>query len=297
MASVVSQGNCTGTSVAFEVMLSPKVENARKPRLTPLKGKESFNIQLLVEKQLAAEKRRKSIEGEVLAKAASRSEHVVQVQQNKLLTVAEKSRMAEEKLKQKMCTHSENKEAQIKALYSRLHAKEQHIKEVQANLREIIASFSKKAEEKIQQKEAVSKENLELHRKAQMERWQAHEKRIQEVLASLQESIEKQSKIAEVNLQQKMETTTEKREALIRSLQERLQFKSQKIEQARQLVDALVQEQSKVCKQKLQQKLEQSEEKRNALLRALQERLEAHDKHVEEVYHQVKTQRAEKAQG
>lgn len=238
-----------------------------------------------------------SIEGEVLAKAASRSEHVVQVQQNKLLTVAEKSRMAEEKLKQKMCTHSENKEAQIKALYSRLHAKEQHIKEVQANLREIIASFSKKAEEKIQQKEAVSKENLELNRKAQMERWQAHEKRIQEVLASLQESIEKQSKTAEVNLQQKMETTTEKREALIRSLQERLQFKSQKIEQARQLVDALVQEQSKVCKQKLQQKLEQSEEKRNALLRALQERLEAHDKHVEEIYQQVKTQRAEKAQG
>lgn len=52
-------GNCTGTSVAFEVMLSPKVKNARKPRLTPLKGKESFNIQLLVEKQLAAEKRRK----------------------------------------------------------------------------------------------------------------------------------------------------------------------------------------------------------------------------------------------
>lgn len=232
-----------------------------------------------------------------MAKAASRSERIIQVQQNKQQTVAEKSRMAEEKLKQKMSLHIEKKEAQIKALTGRLHAKEQHIKEVQANLREIIASFSKRAEEKIQQKEVVSKENLELHRKAQMERWQAHEKRIQEVLATLQESIEKQSKTAEANLKQKMETTAEKREALIRSLQERLKFKSQKIEQARQLVDMLVQEQSKVCEQKMKQKLEQSEEKRNAQLRALLKRLEAHDKHVEEVYHQVKTKRAEKSQG
>lgn len=53
--------NSRRNSVAFEVLLSPKVQNARKPRLTPLKGKENLNIQLLEEKQLAAEKRRKVI--------------------------------------------------------------------------------------------------------------------------------------------------------------------------------------------------------------------------------------------
>lgn len=238
-----------------------------------------------------------SFEGELLAKAAIKNEHINQVKLTKQQTVEEQSRMAEEKHRQKMSSHIENKEAQIKALIDRLHAKDQHIKEVQAKLQEIRASHAKKAEEKIQQKEAISKETLQLQRKAQMERWQAREKRIQEVLATLQESIEKQSKMAEITLQQKMETTAENRQAQIRSLQERLQFKSRKIEQARQLVDALVQEQSKICQEKLKLKLEQSEEKRNARFRALQERLEAHDKHVEEVCQQVKSLRSEKAQG
>ena len=233
----------------------------------------------------------------MLANLAVKIERINQVQQTKLKTEEEQSRMAEEKHKEKMDLHIENKEAMIKALIDRLHAKDQHIKEVQAKLREISASHAKKVEQKIQQKEAITKENLELQRKAQMERWQAHEKHIQEVLATLQESIEKQSKTAEENLQQKMATTKENRQAQIRALQERLQIKSQKIDQARQLVDALVEEAQKSYEEKLKQKMEQSEEKRNAELRKIKERLEAHDKHVEEVYQQVKTMRAEKAQG
>ena len=50
--------NCSSNSVAFEVVFSPGVENARKPRLTPRKGKESLNKQQLEEKMKAAEKRR-----------------------------------------------------------------------------------------------------------------------------------------------------------------------------------------------------------------------------------------------
>ena len=238
-----------------------------------------------------------SSQGELLAKAAIKNEYISQVQLTKQQAVEEQSRMVEEKLKQKMCLHMEKKEAQIKALIDRLHAKDQHIKEVQEKLKEISMCHAKKVEEKIQQKEALTKENLELNRKAQMHRWQAHEKRIQEVLAALQGSIEKHSKAVEMSLQQKMEITAEKRQAQIRLLQERLQIKSQKVEQARQLVDTLVQEQSKVCQEKLKQKLERSEEKRNAQLKALQERLEADNKHVEEVCQLVKTRRAEKAQG
>lgn len=51
--------NCSSNSVAFEVIFSPGVENARKPRLTPRKGKENLNKQQLEEKMKAAEKRRK----------------------------------------------------------------------------------------------------------------------------------------------------------------------------------------------------------------------------------------------
>lgn len=43
--------------MAYEVIFSPKVENARKPRLTPRRGKE--NKQQIEEKMKAAEKRRK----------------------------------------------------------------------------------------------------------------------------------------------------------------------------------------------------------------------------------------------
>lgn len=50
--------NCSSNSVAFEVVFSPGVENARKPRLTPRKGKDSLNKQQLDEKMKAAEKRR-----------------------------------------------------------------------------------------------------------------------------------------------------------------------------------------------------------------------------------------------
>jgi len=50
--------NCSSNSVAFEVVFSPGAENARKPRLTPRKGKESLNKQQWDEKMKAAEKRR-----------------------------------------------------------------------------------------------------------------------------------------------------------------------------------------------------------------------------------------------
>ena len=43
--------------MAYEVIFSPKLENARKPRLTPRRGKE--NKQQIEEKMKAAEKRRK----------------------------------------------------------------------------------------------------------------------------------------------------------------------------------------------------------------------------------------------
>lgn len=52
--------NCASNNVSFVVLLSPSVENARKPRITPRKGiKENLDKQQLEEKQKAAEERRK----------------------------------------------------------------------------------------------------------------------------------------------------------------------------------------------------------------------------------------------
>ena len=232
-----------------------------------------------------------------MAKAALHQVRIDQAKTIKQQTAEEQSRMTKEKIMQKMELHIGNKEAQIRGLIDRLHAKDQYIKEVQGKLRNIIELYTKKVEEKIQQKEAITKENLELQRQAQLERWEAREKHIKEVLATLQESIEQQSKLTEWNLQQKMEVTAEKRQSLIRSLQERLRYKSQKIEQARQIVEALIQENSKYHEEKQKQKLEQSEEKRKAYQKAKQDKLVAHQEHVEEVCKHVKTQRAAKAQG
>ena len=99
--------------------------------------------------------------------------------------------------------------------------------------------------QKEQQKEAVIKDNLESHRKAQTERWLARERHAREILAALQESTEKQSKLTEENLEVKMATTEEKRQALIHTLQERLRIRSGETKQARQLVEALVEEAKK----------------------------------------------------
>lgn len=95
------------------------------------------------------------------AKAVTKNQQINRVQLTKQQTEEEQTRMAEEKYKRNMYLHIENKEAQIKALIDRLHAKDQHIKEVQAKLQEITKLHAKKLEERIQQKEAMTKENLE----------------------------------------------------------------------------------------------------------------------------------------
>ena len=57
MFVIILKGRSSGNGVAYDLILSPKVENARKPRLTPLKGKE--NKEELEEKMTAAEMRKK----------------------------------------------------------------------------------------------------------------------------------------------------------------------------------------------------------------------------------------------
>lgn len=292
MASVDTpehQETPSSNGVAYDLILSPKVENARKPRLTPRRGKE--NKEQLDEKMKAVEKRKKSIDGEKQAKVAVEVERVNQVQTKRQLIDEQKSKLVKEKQEQNMYLHIENKEAQIKALTDRLHAKDQRIKEMHLKLRKLSELHAKKLEEKIQQKEAVIKDNLESHRKAQTERWLARERHAQEILAALQESTEKQSKLTEENLQVKMATTEEKRQALIHALQERLRIRSQKTEQARQLVEALVEEAKKTWGEKLRQKLEHFEENRKKELRKIVEKVEAHNQDVETLYLHFKTKR------
>lgn len=57
MFVIILEGRSSGNGVAYDLILSPKVENARKPHLTPLKGKE--NKEQLEEKMTAAEMRKK----------------------------------------------------------------------------------------------------------------------------------------------------------------------------------------------------------------------------------------------
>lgn len=57
MFVIILKGSSSGNGVAYDLILSPKVENARKPRLTPQRGKE--NKEQLEEKMTAAEMRKK----------------------------------------------------------------------------------------------------------------------------------------------------------------------------------------------------------------------------------------------
>ena len=93
----------------------------------------------------------------------------------------------------------------------------------------------------------------------------------------------------------KMEMIAVKRESQLQALQERLHNKGIHIEQARQTLLYNMEVQSKMYEKKLNEKMERLKENRNAQLKAIQERLKAHDKHVEEVQRHAKLQRDEGA--
>ncbi|CAM9421912.1 stathmin-2-like [Lampetra fluviatilis] len=117
---------------AFEVILKPpSASNAEIPLSPP--RKKDLSLEEILKKLEAAEERRKSQEAQVLKQLAEKREHEREVQQKVMEENNNFSKMAEEKLSQKMEVTKEKREAQIAALMQRLKEKEKHAAEVRKN--------------------------------------------------------------------------------------------------------------------------------------------------------------------
>ncbi|XP_020893813.1 cingulin-like [Exaiptasia diaphana] len=278
MASDVQMQGEKPKAVAFEVWFRPVVENARTPNFSPLRGDKNVSKEYLMKKLKEAEIRKKKLTLHSLAKLAAKQQYIQKVR----ASADQQGKIAEAKLKSKMETYGENKNAIEKALHTRLNAKEERIKDVKAKNQALIDSQCKEIEEKIQNKLVQSEEKTEALRQALKDKLQAHDQKLKEAKNVVQEKVEMHSKITEEKLQKKIKISTEKRQTYIESLKERVHDQNVTAEQKKQIHEeecALIQQ---LYEEKLQSKMVKYGENRTALLKAKQDQLHAHNCLVKE---------------
>ncbi|KAG7474363.1 stathmin-like [Solea senegalensis] len=118
---------------AFEVILSPSTPDAKGEfPLSPLK-KKATSLDEIKKKLDAAQERRKSHEAEVLKQLAEKREHEKEVILKAMEESCNFSKMAQEKLNQKLEANKENRSARMAALNEKFKEKEKKIEEVRKN--------------------------------------------------------------------------------------------------------------------------------------------------------------------
>uniref|UniRef100_A0A4W5J7F3 Stathmin n=1 Tax=Hucho hucho TaxID=62062 RepID=A0A4W5J7F3_9TELE len=117
---------------AFEVILGAPAPDAKGEfPLSPPKKKD-LSLEEIQRKLEAAEERRKSHEAEVLKHLAEKREHEKEVQRKAMEENNNFSKIAEEKLNQKMEANKENKEALQAAMSEKFKEKDKKLEEVRA---------------------------------------------------------------------------------------------------------------------------------------------------------------------
>ncbi|XP_040901103.1 stathmin 1b [Toxotes jaculatrix] len=129
----VKELNKRASGQAFEVILSPTSPDAKGEfPLSPLKKRET-SLDEIKKKLEAAEERRKSHEAEVLKHFAEKREHEKEVIQKAIEENCNFSKMAQEKLNQKMEANKENRTARMAALNEKFKEKDKKLEEVKRN--------------------------------------------------------------------------------------------------------------------------------------------------------------------
>ncbi|RVE62345.1 hypothetical protein OJAV_G00156150 [Oryzias javanicus] len=129
----VKELNKRASGQAFEVILSPSTPDAKVDfPLSPNKKKET-SLDEIKKKLEAAEERRKSHEAEVLKHFAEKREHEKEVIQKAMEESSNFSKLAQEKLNQKMEANKENRSARMAALNEKFKEKDKKLQEVRKN--------------------------------------------------------------------------------------------------------------------------------------------------------------------
>ncbi|XP_038567718.1 stathmin 1b [Micropterus salmoides] len=129
----VRELNKRASGQAFEVILKPSTPDTKVEfPLSPLKKKE-MSLDEIKKKLEAAEERRKSQGAEVLKHLAEKREHEKEVIQKAIEENCNFSKMAQEKLNQKMEANKENRTARMAALNEKFKEKDKKLEEVRKN--------------------------------------------------------------------------------------------------------------------------------------------------------------------
>ncbi|KAK1880582.1 Stathmin [Dissostichus eleginoides] len=132
IAQVLGQGaGQTRLGQAFEVILAASDPKGEFP-LSPPKKKE-MSLEEIQRKLDAAEERRKNHEAEVLKHLAEKREHEKEVLQKAMEENNNFSKIAEEKLNQKMEANKENRTALLAAMNDKFKEKDKKLEEVRKN--------------------------------------------------------------------------------------------------------------------------------------------------------------------
>ncbi|KAK7926270.1 hypothetical protein WMY93_008580 [Mugilogobius chulae] len=124
--------NKRASGQAFEVILTPTSPEPKDFPLSPLRKKET-SLHEIQRKLEAAEERRKSQQAEVLKHLAEKHEHGKEVIQKAIDESCNFSKMAQEKLAQKMEANKENRSAHMAALNEKFKEKDKKLEEVRKN--------------------------------------------------------------------------------------------------------------------------------------------------------------------
>ncbi|XP_028316932.1 stathmin-like [Gouania willdenowi] len=116
---------------AFEVILGEPDAKGEFPLSPP--QKKDLSLEEIQRKLDAAEERRRNHEAEVLKHLAEKREHEKEVQQKAMEENNNFSKMAEEKLNQKMEANKENRTAIMAAMNEKFKEKDKKLEEVRKN--------------------------------------------------------------------------------------------------------------------------------------------------------------------
>ncbi|XP_077056193.1 stathmin 1a [Siphateles boraxobius] len=118
---------------AFEVILGSPAPDGKGEFPLASPKKKDLSLEEIQRKLEAAEERRKSHEAEVLRHLAEKREHEKEVLQKALEENNNFSKMAEEKLNQKMEANKENRTAIMAAMNEKFKEKDKKLEEVRKN--------------------------------------------------------------------------------------------------------------------------------------------------------------------
>lgn len=214
-------------------LISKKHEIQKKARLAA-RNQHSKNVKALADLQskVAEEKHRQKMESyeenkNALHKAlqdrlSAKDEHIKEVKANNQVMVEIQSKIAEEKLNQKMMQSLEKAEALRKAQREKFDAQNKKTMEVLHNAQEMTEQICRITEEKIQKKMETSMEKRQRYLQSLKERVQEKNSNVEQKRNTLDEILNVQKKIQDENYQQKMEKYGSNREAFFKNRKEQL---------------------------------------------------------------------------